>query len=312
MVFATRTVEVLFVDTIPPVLTLLGGTEMTIYRGAVWVEPGFTAIDNVDGDITNQVIITGIVNVNTIGTYVLRYTVSDQAGNEASATRTVRVIEEPVVIPPPRPVARQTYSFTSPNQARQGNVISHQNIVAEFSGQMELNLTAIGNNTTLLIQLINVETGQVVIRDTFTGRATRNYNIEAGHYTLQVTIERANGNTNYALNLRMPEQNSAPSAIQTTYNFTSPNQARQGDRFTYSNIVASQNGTASFQVTDLGNNTTIVANLINVQTREIVATSTFTGRNTVQWQVNEGRYELQLTVTRANGNTKFAVTLITP
>ena len=34
------------------------------------------------------------MDVNTTGTYTLTYTVSDAAGNEANATRTVRVADE--------------------------------------------------------------------------------------------------------------------------------------------------------------------------------------------------------------------------
>ena len=36
---------------------------------------------------------SGTVDVNTTGTYTLTYTVSDAAGNEASLTRTVNVVE---------------------------------------------------------------------------------------------------------------------------------------------------------------------------------------------------------------------------
>ena len=37
--------------------------------------------------------VSGTVDVNTTGTYTLTYTVSDAAGNEASLTRTVNVVE---------------------------------------------------------------------------------------------------------------------------------------------------------------------------------------------------------------------------
>ena len=73
-------------------ITLDGSVTMTIEVGTTWVEPGYTAIDNFDGDISNNVEITGFVDVSNIGVYILNYDVSDNAGNVASqVTRTVNV-----------------------------------------------------------------------------------------------------------------------------------------------------------------------------------------------------------------------------
>ena len=44
-----------------------------------------------DGDLSGRVSIAGLVDVNTTGLYVLTYTVSDTAGNLATANRKVRV-----------------------------------------------------------------------------------------------------------------------------------------------------------------------------------------------------------------------------
>jgi hypothetical protein len=68
---------------------------ITIWEaGTVWVDPGATALDNVDGDITAKIIVTGTVNVAALGTYVITYNVKDAAGNPAKvATRTVRVVD---------------------------------------------------------------------------------------------------------------------------------------------------------------------------------------------------------------------------
>ncbi|MFL0800564.1 MAG: M6 family metalloprotease domain-containing protein [Agarilytica sp.] len=78
-------------DTTAPVITLTGG-ETTIAQGGTWVDPGFTANDDVDGDISHQVTISGSVNTNVQGDYTLRYNVSDAAGNAAiERTRLVHV-----------------------------------------------------------------------------------------------------------------------------------------------------------------------------------------------------------------------------
>ena len=105
---ATRTIRVIFVDTTPPTLTLRGSQTMQMNQGENFVDPGYTAIDNVDGDITNKVTVAGTVNTNTPGIYTLTYKVSDMAGNTSSATRKVEVM---VVIPPTINISLDAKSF---------------------------------------------------------------------------------------------------------------------------------------------------------------------------------------------------------
>jgi len=87
------------VDATAPELTLKGEQVMEIEQGARFTDPGYTAIDDVDGDITNKVVVTGSVNVNVPGVYRLEYSVSDAAGNKSTATRVVEVVQ--VVYDPP-------------------------------------------------------------------------------------------------------------------------------------------------------------------------------------------------------------------
>lgn len=85
--------EIVYNDPIPPELTLDGDTEITLIQSIAYQEPGFSATDNCDGDITDQVEISGSVDIFVPGTYTLEYFVSDQYGNTATATRTVKVKE---------------------------------------------------------------------------------------------------------------------------------------------------------------------------------------------------------------------------
>jgi peptidoglycan/xylan/chitin deacetylase (PgdA/CDA1 family) len=78
-------------DITPPVLTLKGDKNITINAGSAYAEPGYTATDNIDGDITNKVQISGSVNIYHAGTYKLTYTVTDNHGNTATAERVVEV-----------------------------------------------------------------------------------------------------------------------------------------------------------------------------------------------------------------------------
>lgn len=78
----------------PPVVTLLGDNPMTIEQGTPYIEPGFTAMDNVDGDVSNLVRIIGIVDVKQPGQYVLTYIATDRAGNQSEPVqRIVRVVQ---------------------------------------------------------------------------------------------------------------------------------------------------------------------------------------------------------------------------
>jgi hypothetical protein len=88
---ATRTVHV--VDTTPPVLTLTGAATLTNECHAAFTDPGATASDTCDGDLTPVIQVSGTVNTNTVGTYTLTYIVRDSSSNEVSATRSVVVAD---------------------------------------------------------------------------------------------------------------------------------------------------------------------------------------------------------------------------
>lgn len=87
--------EIFYNDPVVPELTLQGKDTMIVVQNMQYEEPGFTAADNLDGDLTEQVTITGAVDVATLGTYELHYTVTDSFGNTATAMRTVIVREYP-------------------------------------------------------------------------------------------------------------------------------------------------------------------------------------------------------------------------
>ena len=80
-------------DEASPELELFGGADIPHKRDEPWAEPGYGASDVRDGNLTSPSPISGTVDVNTTGTYTITYTVSDAAGNEANATRTVRVVD---------------------------------------------------------------------------------------------------------------------------------------------------------------------------------------------------------------------------
>ena len=87
----SRTVIVVSsVDQTPPVITLTGSPTVNHEQGTVYTDQGATAMDAVDGPVT--VVTTGSVGTDA-ATYTLIYTAIDNAGNTATATRTVIVAD---------------------------------------------------------------------------------------------------------------------------------------------------------------------------------------------------------------------------
>ncbi|MCX6787067.1 MAG: DUF5011 domain-containing protein, partial [Candidatus Kaiserbacteria bacterium] len=90
-------------DTTPPVVTLISEAALQINVNGTFTDPGATATDDTDGDLTAKIVETGSVDVSTAGLYTLTYTATDAAGNHASVSRVVTVIT-----PPPAPVTDST------------------------------------------------------------------------------------------------------------------------------------------------------------------------------------------------------------
>ena len=87
------------VDTVAPVITRLGLSPVTIEYGSTYSDAGATALDNVDGDLTGSISMTGSVNTSVVGTYTLHFNVSDVAGNAATeVTRTVNVTTRVITV----------------------------------------------------------------------------------------------------------------------------------------------------------------------------------------------------------------------
>ncbi len=86
--------HIVIVDDIPPVLNLNGQENMKVLIGQAYDEQGATAVDEKDGDVTNNIKTEGSVDTSKEGTYTITYTATDTKGNETKKTRTISVIKK--------------------------------------------------------------------------------------------------------------------------------------------------------------------------------------------------------------------------
>jgi len=195
----TSTCAITVPDTIPPVITLTGGTTYSIYRGQSFTEPGYRAIDNADGDITDKVVVTGSVDPETIGVYKLTYTCADLAGNTASATRTVSVLANSA-----------TFAFNN-NKGKAGSSFNHS-FTARFPGKATITATGVDSKTQATLT-IRDSAGNTVFSGSFNSTAAKTVDLAAGAYTATIRIDSANGNTTVGMNIVLVEsQQSGPPA----------------------------------------------------------------------------------------------------
>lgn len=100
------------VDNVKPVITLIGDKKMVLEYGDSYKEPGFNAIDNYDGDITEKVKVRNEVNSKKLGTYKITYAVSDSNNNKNEVIREVVIKEKEKKVVKQEPVIEQKNGIT--------------------------------------------------------------------------------------------------------------------------------------------------------------------------------------------------------
>ena len=79
-----------------PVISLSGGTELQIYAGPSFADPGYSAADSLGNDLTGYVQVSGEVCPYLAGEYELNYCITNKLGETVSAVRTVTVLPAPL------------------------------------------------------------------------------------------------------------------------------------------------------------------------------------------------------------------------
>ena len=131
---ATKDVKVNYVDDVtPPVITLKGFASCHVKKGGEYKDPGYSAKDNRDGNVTKNVTVTGAVDTATVGSYELVYSVTDEFGNTGTATRFVNVYESPMTDEGNGPVIYLTFD-DGPGKYTEKllNILSEYGVKATF------------------------------------------------------------------------------------------------------------------------------------------------------------------------------------
>ena len=182
------------VDTTIPVITLTGG-DVDVVVGTAYIDAGATAHDNIDGDITSNIVTVGnTIDTSAEGTHTITYNVNDAAKNKAiQVKRTVHVVAAPDI---EAPVI--TLKGDSPLQIIKGNAYTEYGASAE--DDVDGNLTdKVKINTTQVN--ISVE-GNYTVTYTVSDKAGNN---AESNRTVQVLVPTLEGNTTDTDNDKIPD-----------------------------------------------------------------------------------------------------------
>lgn len=86
-------------DNEKPSLILNGDKTIYLGVGSKYKEPGYAAVDNCDGTITDKVEVSNTVDTSKEGTYTLTYSVKDNFGNIQTEKRTIKVFKRNAYTP---------------------------------------------------------------------------------------------------------------------------------------------------------------------------------------------------------------------
>ena len=169
---ATRTVRV--VDQTPPIITLNGPATVQIPYGSTYSDPGATATDAVDGDLSEYVQIMIPVQSASVGSYVKSYGVSDFSGNESEIlVRTVEIVKATPTITTPPTASPMTVGQTLASSTLTNGVASvpgsftwtDASAVPSASGNYQVTFTptdSVNYNTVTLSVLVTVNPAKPV------------------------------------------------------------------------------------------------------------------------------------------------------
>lgn len=94
-----------------PIITLIGGDSIRVEADFSFSEPGYFADDYLRNDLTARVKVEGEVIPYLVGTYQIRYSVTDDDGRSTTVVRSVEVVpvQMPEIVMPPEKTVYLTF-----------------------------------------------------------------------------------------------------------------------------------------------------------------------------------------------------------
>lgn len=154
------------IDDISPTIKLDGNQIMKISINKEYIEPGYKATDEYDGDITENVEVTGKVDTTNYGEYIIKYKVKDSNNNTTEINRIVKVIDEKA----PEIICESNYS---PFKKEEENVIGCK-AIDNYDGDITNKIKVIGNYDTKTPGTYNI---QYTVEDDSGNKTTINHDI---------------------------------------------------------------------------------------------------------------------------------------
>ncbi len=146
----TRTINVIEknIDTTPPVIALRGDAQIELNIDDIYEEYGATAEDNIDGDLTDAIKITGQVDTNAPGKYIVTYSIVDNSGNKTSINREITILKDLIVKASTTPII--AINGENPMKLEMGDVYEEQGASAkdELDGDLTAKVEVTGNINT--------------------------------------------------------------------------------------------------------------------------------------------------------------------
>lgn len=185
-------------DTTPPVVTLNGDQNVTIYLQGTFTDPGATAVDDEDGSVT--VSTSGTVDNNFADDYTITYSATDAAGNTGTNFRVVTVANElgssafegtyTCLINP----GAYTYSESLSLSNSLNKALEWSKFGDYSNANSKLNIV-IGTNNQVTIPTQTIVCGTPAVARTFTGNGTLVGSGSTGSQVILNIDETVNGST---------------------------------------------------------------------------------------------------------------------
>lgn len=268
-------------DVTAPVITLRGGQLVELTEGDTYEEPGYTARDDVDGDLTDLVTVSGSVSTAYAGEYTLTYSVMDQAGNLGKAERQI------AVAPAPEPPGDEP---TPPAITQIGSnpIILH----LEGSPYVEQGAQAFDEIDGDLSAFITTE------GDVDTSRP--------GNYEVTYSVTNSAGlsaSVTREVRVLVPQE----TISRTPYSFSG-----QGKTGATNSHYAEVEAAGEMELTVSGlNKMTLSVSVIDGSGAEVFS-EIFTGNGTRTFQISEGGCQIRTEIVTAKGKSTYKISLLAP